>query len=425
MRGVHHRIVPRLSPGLLFPVLTASLCTAVLATLASPGYQAAPQVVGPALAVDLALGLPLVGYLTLVRRGGQSGWVLLPLLVAGLLLAEWWIPRGHLAALPPLPVLAGAAEGALLVVLGIRIRRILSRWRVHRRTLQPLVATRRALADVLGPRAGGILFVEFAVLWYAVAGWRRAPSPGDPTFSLHRRSAYPAVVGAILLVLAAETSALHLVLAGWSPVAAWILTGLSVYSGLWLLGDLHAARLNPVTAGPWALEVTVGVRSHASLPWSQIRAVGRQVPEGEPSPSPGNAMAEPVFLGLWGSPNLWIEMDREVEVDGLLDVASGPASWRWVWTTRRRWRSSSFSEWGRPRRRSPRGTRTAVPATIVLCAAKYLALDLPERMPGPSTTSAQGAPPCPRPGPPPTYPAPCWTSWPSRPWSSSSRSPSG
>lgn len=126
--------------------------------------------------LDLGFGLPVLAWLTLVRPGRLGGWVLLPVVEVG-----------------------------LLVALGMRGRRAVAEYREGRaRSSYPVDAAR--------------------------------------AFPAHRRRAYPAILGALVLATLVETAGLHLLLGLWTPVAAWVATGPSVYGILWMLGDFHALR---------------------------------------------------------------------------------------------------------------------------------------------------------------------------------------
>ena len=295
-------------PGTGFLVSASLLLTAVLTVLTLPGYQARPTVVGPAALADLALGLPLLGYLFLVRTGRRHPSILLPLGLLGLVLGRWWIPAEHLGVSLGLDVLAAVLEGTLLVLLVLRIRAIRSAFTVaNGRTPYPADALRHALREAMGPRLGAIVFSEASVLWYAVAGWRprRDAGAGERAFPGHRRNAYPAVLGALLMAIVVETGAVHLLVALWWEPVAWVLTILGVYSVFWLLGDLNAARAMPSVLTDRDLHLRAGLRWSADVPLSEILATHDAPPD-----------EETVDLALWGKPDLWLETREPVPVQG-------------------------------------------------------------------------------------------------------------
>jgi len=225
------RVRLAIGPESAFLISAGLLCTGVLSVLALPGYWANPTIIAPAISIDLSVGLPVLGYFFLVRKGRTDRLVLVPLCFIGLLLARWWIPESHFDLSLGFELAAIILEGALLLALLIRIRRILAAYRDALED-QPysIDAFRIALTGVIGKRLGAVVFSELGILWYAFAGWRRqtVDHPLGRTFSGHRRSAYPAVLGAILMVVAVETAVLHLLVSLWVVPVAWVLTALGI-----------------------------------------------------------------------------------------------------------------------------------------------------------------------------------------------------
>ncbi len=145
----------------------------------------------------------------------------------------------------------------------------------------------------------------------------RLPTPpeGVRHFSFHRRNGYPAVVGILLVIVAVETAVAHLLLGLWTPVAAWISTTLGVYSGIWIWRDFRTARLNPIASSEDGLDLNVGLRWKAAIPWSDIVAIHDRDPGPEPEP------AGPVLrLTLFGAPDFWLELREPARVAGPLGI---------------------------------------------------------------------------------------------------------
>lgn len=298
--------------GSVFLISAGLLCTIELWILSLPVYWSEPRILAPAVAVDLSLGLPILGYLFLVRTK-RAGWVaLIPLLLLGLGLSQWWIPEAHLDLTGGVEVVAVILEGGLLFFLVARIGRIRKAYRREKpRHPYPLDALRVAFAREVGPRVGAAVFGEVSVLWYAFTGWarRRTLPPDARAFFCHRRNAYPAVLGAILMAVLVETAILHLLLSLWIGRAAWIVTALGIYSVLWLVGDFQAARLNPSLSADAGLHLRTGLRWCVDLRWTDVSAI-REDPPVEAS----------VRMTLFGKPDLWLECHEPMVVVGLFGM---------------------------------------------------------------------------------------------------------
>jgi hypothetical protein len=115
-----------------------------------------------------------------------------------------------------------------------------------------------------------ILTAELTAITFALTGWfRRAPEG----FSMHRRTSFLAVVGVVVFLIAVESVAAHLVLASVSVTAAWIVTVLSIYGVIWVVGAAHAARLRPLRVTRDHVVVEKGLSWRVVVPRASIVAV--------------------------------------------------------------------------------------------------------------------------------------------------------
>lgn len=166
-------------------------------------------------------------------------------------------------------------------------------------------------------------------MWYALSGWGRTVEelPGVEAFAYHTRQAYPAILGAIMMAVVVETAAVHFLVTLWLGNVAWVLTGLGIYSMVWMVGDYHAARMKPFLATEMGLRLDTGLRWRAHVSWEEILSIHDDAPT-EPS----------MPLTLLGKPDFWIECRDAVPVAGPFGIkrtvrflgvgADDPASFR-------------------------------------------------------------------------------------------------
>jgi len=93
-------------------------------------------------------------------------------------------------------------------------------------------------------------------------------------------------------------------------VLAWVLTALSLYGVLWIVGDALALRRGGVRIADDGLRIEIGVRWRARLRWSQIAGVERVA--GAPAAAP-----DVVDASLLGA-NLVIQLSSPAPVAGPL-----------------------------------------------------------------------------------------------------------
>jgi hypothetical protein len=253
---------------------------AALAIVVRLGGMEHAGIVAGGLTLDLTVVVPGLFYLLVARPRGWSRLTVLPVFLICILIAGQVIPAGHRQVLDLVGYAAVLAE---LALIGAAVRGAL-RWRRDCRAAfasagDPYLGLRESAGSVFGPVAGSVVAYEVALLGYACAGWTRAArracraAPGEQVFTLHREVAYVPLIAALALALAVESTAVHLLVRLWSPVAAWTLTALSLYALVWLIGDLQAARLRPVCLSRDALCVRVGLRWTAVVPLARIAAV--------------------------------------------------------------------------------------------------------------------------------------------------------
>jgi hypothetical protein len=97
--------------------------------------------------------------------------------------------------------------------------------------------------------------------------------PGVRAFSTHERSSAGIVFGALAGISLVESTVAHVLLLRWSPVAAWVITALSVYSALWMAAIARSFSLRPLLVGNGELVVRSGMLLTLRVPFAQVEAV--------------------------------------------------------------------------------------------------------------------------------------------------------
>lgn len=302
-----------------------------------------PDVIAGALTLDLTLLVPLLYYLFLVRWRGWPVITVLPVFLVSVLTAGWLIPKTQHHVLDLVGYAAVLAELAVVAVVVHKVLQLRRRFREKAASgMDVYESLRESARPVLGPVAGGALAYEAAIFYYAVAGWFRSPQPDAKSFTVYRNVGYAALLVAVTIVLVVETVGIHMLVRMWSPVAAWILTGLSLYALIWLIGDFHALRLRPVQISGEMLHLRLGLRWTASIPLASIRAVLTSADDQKPvgigkehlkALLIGGAnrrleLSEPVCaIGLYGFSRhvttIDLQIDEPARFDAALDSAGG------------------------------------------------------------------------------------------------------
>jgi len=298
--------------GLVLGVYTAALLIVdILPRLAEAGAVAA------GLTLDLMVMLPLAFYILVVKPRKHSPLRVAPVVLLSLVLASLVIPRDQQHVLRAVEMVVLPLE--LGLVSWIISRALRSLRNAHRNASgDPLQQFYQAALELFkNERVAGIFASEVGVFYYALGAWREnahVPS-GSSSFSHHQRCGQAGLVIAFLFLMAGEGFAVHLLLAKWQEVAAWLFTASTVYGGLWLVADLRASILRPVVVGKNEVVFRAGLRQTLTVNRRLIIAITNHQPE---------ATVPQLSLKLMGPATHWVHFAEPV-------LAQGPyGTSRWV-----------------------------------------------------------------------------------------------
>jgi hypothetical protein len=244
---------------MLAPALGAIAAIYAACTAIALSAWSSHQLVATGVAFDLTITSTFAFWLLAVRPGHAQPKAMIRVAAIGFVVAKLLVGLGALG------MVGALAETAVVVWLAIRIRRIARRARELRRLGHGLHASLDiAFTDVLRPRAvaSGIA-TEVSTMILAVTGWfRRAPAG----YSMHRNTGFMMIVGVLCALAVVEAVGMHVVVMQWSSTAAIVLTILSIYGLVWLLGMTHAVRLSPLRFLGDDLIIERGLRARLAVP---------------------------------------------------------------------------------------------------------------------------------------------------------------
>ena len=267
-------------------ILPFTLPLLVFATSAfivfSGAFWANPEALSFAITYDLALFAPLL-YLFLIRKKKIPKTTAVPLFIAGLLLATFLIPDAYHFHLDLLwtyafPLIELSAV-SLVVYKAVQVTRT---YKQEGGSADFLTVFRTSAEKVLGNESiAGILTTEIAVFYYSFVSWKKSKSLPALQFSYHKETGATAIYGVFIFLILIETVALHFIAALWSPTIAWVLTILSLYTCIQLLGLLKAMQQRPITIENETISLRCGLIGDGEILFDKIESVRlvQEVPE--------------------------------------------------------------------------------------------------------------------------------------------------
>lgn len=265
---------------------------------------------------DLLITVPLVHFL-MVRRNGQSILFVLPFFVMGLLLATALIPKEHqfvpqLAKVWLLPLIEMGAMVFVVRKVWAAIKANSVDAQQHEDTFDQI----KKVCNSIVPRPLSVLFAsELAVVYYAFFYWRQSTLRKNE-FAYHGKSGTIVILTAILFLALVEGFVTHLLLVRWSVMAAWILSGLTIYAAVQLLGFMKSIMARPIVITGDRLILRYGILSDASIDIREIESVeisSKDIPVLE------GYRALSLFAKLEGH-NIILRLNKEATLTGIYGI---------------------------------------------------------------------------------------------------------
>lgn len=290
----------------LFPVvLLGALLTAIYLQLFELNRQMAI-----AISIDLLIILPVL-YFFCIRKSVIPTITVVPFLAICLFSGLYFLPEGQRDWL-----LSFKTFGLPVIELIVLVHVIL----IGKKVLAQLksesvrgVDFYDALAQVLSDKPAIIrrlLMTELSVIYYGLIKWKKS-NFNFTAYSMHKGNGVVAVLAAVLLLIAVETAAIHLLLAKWSESVAWILSIISIYTGLQLFGLMKSLSYRPSFIDREHLHLRFGIGAEAQIALEDIESVSKC--KGDLPDEARNFS----ILGALDQPNLLLTFKKEQWIFGL------------------------------------------------------------------------------------------------------------
>ncbi len=290
--------------------------------------------VGIGTAVDLGVILPLLLYFFGFRK--RVSWILLcGFIFCGVLLANWMIPShadAHLNYFNTMVIVLEVGVIAFELVLFISIFKrfpILIKNYQMEKTIHHhfLLSFSRAIQQTFtfqNKRLNKFSFLlrlvatDLAAIYYCLFSWRKKRQANGEhvnSFTFHKDGGYLGVFYMLVHAMVIEIIAVHMMVAQYSHLAAWIVTIFDLYALLFIISDYQAIRLSPVILSEKGIHFQKGIRQYGFIEWNAVKAIS----ENKKSPEEAKqdrASVELALHGLEREPLPFVmEMNRPMEIN--------------------------------------------------------------------------------------------------------------
>lgn len=239
----------------------------------SPYFHKHPSGLSAAVTADLLLTIPLI-YALLIRKTNISKFTVAPLVILGMFIASYLLPAGqqhwlHIFKLYFFPLIE-ITSLSLIVRKFVALRRQLSYSRTSGSDFFDML--RKACYATLPRTLAAVLASEISVLYYGLFNWEtRRPACNE--FTYHQNSGTPALLGCMVFMILIESTAMHLLIAQYNTIIAWILTALSVYTALQFWGYKRALTKRYISIDDQQLIIRYGIMAQTHIHVKHIQEI--------------------------------------------------------------------------------------------------------------------------------------------------------
>ncbi len=288
----------------------------ILALIMTSSWVGESPILDLAITADLLLTIPFI-YFLLIRKTSVPKTTIVPMIILGLVLGSYFLPissQTYLALFKTwaLPVI----EVSILVFVVFKVRKAIKNYQYIKGTsLDFYTALKNTCYEVL-PKAVAIPFAtEVAVIYYGFINWK-SKTYRDNEFTYHKNSGTPTLLIALVFLIAIETVAIHLLVARWNIVVAWILSGLSIYTAIQVIGFAKSLSKRPISINESSLSLRYGILSEVEIAFKDITALYMSK-----KPVEKDSFTRSLSpLGDLESHNMVIELKKEYKLLGLYGI---------------------------------------------------------------------------------------------------------
>ncbi len=267
------KVTTRINGNLITVAIPILLIASLFILAKSEAFASNISSLSIGITLDLLFTIPAI-YFLLIRKKAIPKITVVPFFVMGMLIAFQIIPKEHQFILKWVKTwIFPIVELSVILFLVYKIQQIRIQYKAH--TLQKpdfFTALQEASRAVIPGKVSTLLTMEIAVIYYGFIYWKRKKLSKNE-FTYHKNSGTIALLIALIGIIGIETYVLHILLLKWNHIAAWIVSGASIYSGVQIFGFLKSITKRPISIENNTLLIRYGILSEVSIPIKDIVSI--------------------------------------------------------------------------------------------------------------------------------------------------------
>lgn len=245
----------------------------ILIFLMKSPFAKGNEMLSLAISADLLLTVPIV-YFILIRKSNIPKSTVIPLMIIGLLIGTCFLPKQDQTYLElfknwVLPII----ELSILSIVIFKVNKAIKSYKKLKNSTPDFFDTLKSVCGEILPKKLVPLFAsEVAVFYYGFINWQTREFD-ENEFTYHKKSGTIPVLVVIIFLVILETFIFHILLFNWSNTLAWILTFLSIYSGIQVFGFLRSMYKRPILIEKDKLILRYGIMNETIIDLKDISSI--------------------------------------------------------------------------------------------------------------------------------------------------------
>lgn len=254
-------------------VIPLALILSLVLLINSNAFSANQSTLSTYIIIDFLFTIPII-YFLLIRKRSISNLTVAPVLIGCIVIASYVLPNANQELLSSIKTwLIPIVELSVLTIIVFKVRKAITVYKKTANKHPDFYSTLVEVCESLFPKTVAKLAAnEIALIYFAFFNFKKTTLKSNE-FSNYKGSGVLTTLGALILVVGIEMVTIHVLAAKWSTTLAWVLTILSFYSALQLIGIIRSVPKRPIAINDDHVVLRFGMLSETQIPFEAIKSV--------------------------------------------------------------------------------------------------------------------------------------------------------
>ncbi|WCO00720.1 hypothetical protein [Psychroserpens ponticola] len=254
-------------------IIPITLILALIFLLNSTAFTNNQNILSTFITIDFIITIPLV-YFLIVRKTKISNLTIAPFLIICVIIASYVIPAANQETLSIAKTwLIPIVELSVLSIIILKVRKAIQHYKKVANNHQDFYSILQDTCKSIFPEVPAKLAAnEIALIYYGFFNLKKTNLKSNE-YTNYKGSGILSTLVAVIFLVAIEMVTIHLLAVKWNTTFAWILTGLSIYSALQIIGIIRSVPKRPIAINDNELILRFGILSETIIPIEDIETI--------------------------------------------------------------------------------------------------------------------------------------------------------